>query len=213
MEIILILFVAALAFLATNLDDIFILMSFFAITEYNKFTVVLGQYLGLSLLLIISYLASLFKLIIPQEYIALFGIIPLIIGFKYLWNLKGDIHKSKSVLKTFRSKYYEEVNYNQEFVSNDLKKIFKISALTFFNGGDNLGVYIPLFMSMDIFQIGITSLIFLLLMGIWCILGYLLINNKIFGNKIVIYGHLILPLVLIFIGLGIILKNGINFAF
>ena len=35
------------AFIATNIDDIFVLMLFFSSFKFHKFQVVVGQYLGL----------------------------------------------------------------------------------------------------------------------------------------------------------------------
>ena len=36
--------------------------------------------------------------------------------------------------------------------------------------------------------------------GVWCALGYLLVNNKLLGGAIRRYGHLVLPIVLIALG-------------
>lgn len=49
-----------LAFISTNIDDIFILMLFFSVSasEYDRMKVVLGQYSGLGLLFVFSLLIS-----------------------------------------------------------------------------------------------------------------------------------------------------------
>lgn len=62
--------------------------------------------------------------------------------------------------------------------------VFQVSAVTFANGWDNLGVYIPLFLSMEILEIGLTTIIFMIMTGFWCILGYVLVNNRIVGDKL-----------------------------
>jgi len=90
MEIILTILVAVSAFIATNLDDMLILIAFFAREDFNNISVVIGQYIGVSFLIIISSFAYFFKFIIPQSYIALLGILPIAIGLKNLWNLKED---------------------------------------------------------------------------------------------------------------------------
>jgi cadmium resistance protein CadD (predicted permease) len=49
---------------------------------------------------------------------------------------------------------------------------------------------------------------FLILTGIWCILSYKLVYNRFIGEKILRYGHLILPFVLIGIGIVIVFRGG-----
>ena len=46
------------AFVATNVDDIFVLMIFFSSSNFQKGQVVVGQYLGIGLLIVISALDS-----------------------------------------------------------------------------------------------------------------------------------------------------------
>jgi cadmium resistance protein CadD (predicted permease) len=65
MEILLTVLVAVSAFVATNLDDLFVLTIFFGSKDFNNTSVVLGQYIGVLLLIIISLLAYFFKFIIP----------------------------------------------------------------------------------------------------------------------------------------------------
>lgn len=61
METLLIILLAVMAFVATNLDDIFVLMIFFARKDFNNTAVVLGQFIGILTLVGISAL-SIFKL-------------------------------------------------------------------------------------------------------------------------------------------------------
>jgi cadmium resistance protein CadD (predicted permease) len=53
------------AFVATNIDDIFILMIFFSTHRFHIYDIVLGQYLGIGSLIAISALGSLLALVIP----------------------------------------------------------------------------------------------------------------------------------------------------
>jgi len=79
--------------------------------------------------------------------------------------------------------------------------------VTIANGGDNLGVYMPLFASMNSTGLFLTAIIFLIMVGVWCLFGFKLVNNRLMGDKIKDYGHYILPFVMIIIGLVIILKG------
>jgi cadmium resistance protein CadD (predicted permease) len=56
------------AFVATNNDDIFVLMLFFSNSNYHKVQVVIGQYLGIGVLVVISTLGSLLALVTPIYY-------------------------------------------------------------------------------------------------------------------------------------------------
>jgi len=46
------------------------------------------------------------------------------------------------------------------------------------NGGDNLAVYIPLFLSMDSFELGITLLTFVGMIGLWYVLALKMVSNE-----------------------------------
>jgi len=75
-------------FVATNIDDIFVLMLFFSSSKFQKVQVILGQYLGIGLLIVISALGSLLALFIPQQIIGLLGLVPISIGIIRLIQLR-----------------------------------------------------------------------------------------------------------------------------
>ncbi|WP_434799507.1 cadmium resistance transporter [Terrisporobacter vanillatitrophus] len=62
---------AFISFIATNIDDIFVLMMFFSQIDSTMKTrhIVIGQYLGVGTLIGISILGSLGISVIPQEYV------------------------------------------------------------------------------------------------------------------------------------------------
>src|ERR687889_2229361 len=88
-----ILGIGATAFVATNIDDLLILIAFFA--NSHRFPlpqIVLGQYAGMGALLAISIVGSLIALIVPDSLIGLIGIFPIAIGIRELLELlkNGD---------------------------------------------------------------------------------------------------------------------------
>lgn len=199
MEILLTILVAVSAFVATNLDDLFVLTIFFGSKDFNNTSVVLGQYIGILLLIIFSLLAYFFKFIIPMSYIALFGIIPLGIGLKNIWNLR------KKGFKCIPNKKFRDLDTGNCIDSKiSREKIIKVASVTFFNGGDNIGVYMSLFASAGIIQLILTNSIFIILVGVWCLISYFMVKNRIIGYNLERYGHIILPFVLILIGLVIL---------
>lgn len=186
---ILIIITAIMAFIATNIDDLFILMLFFGNSNFKNSHVVVGQYLGVISLILVSSLGYFFKFILPPIFISLLGIFPIIIGIKELVNLKRhgqrDIELSKEIKRS---------------------SILEVALVTFSNGGDNIGVYLPLFASINSYQLGVVIVVFLVMMGVWCFSSYSLVNNKLWGDKIERFGHIVFPFVLIALGIFILLK-------
>jgi len=186
--------ITLLAFISTNLDDLFILMAFFSKKEFPRRDVVMGQYIGLLLLILISSMAYFFQLFIPNYLIGLLGFIPIIIGVKNLLNLYRDSNSDRIHLNEPKKRF----------------KFMQVALVTFANGGDNIGVYAPIFASLSFAGILQVVLIFMAMTGIWCIVSFKLVENKILGGKIKSYGHIIFPFVLITIGLLIIFRTYIS---
>lgn len=201
MEVIIIVLIGVGAFIATNLDDFFILMSFFAL-HTDKSKLIFGQYLGFSILLVIGLLFYQFKFLLPTTYLGVLGFFPIFIGIKYYWNFKNDI-STKGLL----DKHFDHSKPQKEAEFKGFKIILPMVTTTVANGGDNLAVYIPLFLNMGIFELGITFITFFVMIGLWCGLAYKMVNNQVFGEKLKQYGHVIFPSILIIIGFGMIFRN------
>ena len=82
-------------------------------------------------------------------------------------------------------------------------QLLAVAGVTIANGGDNLGVYIPLFAN-SLAAIPLFVVVIGLMTLLWCFLGHVLVNNKVFGHWIRRYGHKILPVVLILLGFDIL---------
>jgi cadmium resistance protein CadD (predicted permease) len=180
------------AFVATNIDDIFLLSAFFADHRLRARSVVLGQFLGIGAIVAASWICALVALAIPQGWIATLGVIPLALGVKDLrssWRRASDLEEDARI-------HEQELAAEQRTHS----QVMAVALVTVANSGDNLGVYIPLFASQPAI-IPIYAVLFAILTGVWCILGHLLVNNPLIGQAVRKYGHLAMPYVLI--GLGI----------
>jgi Predicted permease, cadmium resistance protein len=199
MELIFLVFTAVAVFIATNLDDLFVLMIFFSNKEFTAKQIVLGQYIGVMALITISALSYFLQLIIPLNWIGLLGILPIIIGLKKLKELKD-----KKEISANYNVNEENKSYFSKFRSS---KSLLVALVSFINGGDNIGVYIPLFASISLNQMFIVISVFLIMISIWCYISFNLVENRIVGYKIKKYGHMILPFVLIFIGIIILARN------
>ena len=110
-------------FAVTNIDDALLLTLFFA-KRIPARRIVAGQYLGFAIILLISLIGAAAALAIPHRWIRFLGVVPLAIG-------------ARLFLQAFRSK------------SNQLRadnlSVASIALLTFSNGADNVGVYVPFF--------------------------------------------------------------------
>ena len=184
------------AFASTNIDDIFVLMMFFSSPSSMTFPVkqvVLGQYIGIGLLVAISALGSFISLAVPTYIIALLGIVPIVIGVKKLI--------------VFRKK--KESNSKQTVQDKKNNLVFvAVADVTFSNGGDNIGVYTPLFAKYNsVSQITALATIFMAMTAVWCIAAYYLVNHPLIASKIHRIGHIILPFVLIGLGIYILTES------
>jgi cadmium resistance protein CadD (predicted permease) len=183
------------AFVSTNIDDIFLLLIFFSNSlKFSSYQIVIGQYIGIGLLIGISIMASFISFVIPSFVIGFMGIIPMIIGIKKLI----EYHNNKKT---------EQPNTISTNPPRQSLSFLSVAAVTFSNGGDNIGIYTPLFASNNTFsQVIILIVIFMVMTAVWCSIGYYLVNHSFLANKIRRIGHLVLPFVLI--GLGIYIMIG-----
>ncbi|MBU3656455.1 MAG: hypothetical protein FGM35_00290 [Rhodocyclaceae bacterium] len=182
-------------FASTNIDDIFLLAAFFSDKELRVRSIVLGQCLGIGLLVAVSCIIAFFSLALPPGYVSFLGVLPLYLGIRKLpslWTVTED------------AKEEENVQTQEKIIEkNTGSQIMAVSAVTLANGGDNLGVYIPMFAN-SLSSIPLFVLIFAIMTLLWCFLGHVLVNNKIAGHWIRRYGHKVLPVVLIILGLHIL---------
>ncbi len=192
------------SFVSTNIDDIFLLIVFFSnVLRYPSYQVVIGQYVGIGLLVTISIIFSLVSLVILSFLVGLMGFVPIVIGIKKL------IEKhNKEKLMRIDSNANSFKNKNQNKSSTSLLSFVSVAAVTVSNGGDNLGIYTPLFAVYNsIDQLIIFIAIFMIMTALWCSIGFYLVNHSFLANRIQYIGHIVLPFVLIGLGLYIIIDH------
>jgi len=207
---------AFISFVSTNIDDIFVLMLFSSqINSIMKTRhIIIGQYLGIGALTTISIVGALGVSVIPHEYVGLLGLVPIYLGIKAYADYKKESKNKKNTEKQENQKgennKLEETtdikdikeNCITTFIKNFINpSVFKVASITFANGGDNIGIYIPLFTSMNLMGIFITVLIFVFLIALWCFISKRLVEYPFVQKNIEIYKHIFIPI--IFIGLGI----------
>src|SRR4030095_7293509 len=142
-----------LAFGATNIDDIFVLTLFYAQRSVKHWQVVVGQYLGITGLVLVSLAGYFSRFVIPTKWIGLLGLFPIAIGLKKLLEWKF-------------------AKVDQAGIRSNRSAVFTLAPITFANGGDNIAVYAPLFARSDIAALVLTVITFSVLIFVWCLLGY-----------------------------------------
>src|SRR3712207_723276 len=89
----------AVAFAATNIDDIFILTLFFAQVSkrgLRRWHFVAGQYLGFAALVAVSLLGYFARSVAPRAWTGLLGLLPMVIGVKKFFE-RGSRESTEAV--------------------------------------------------------------------------------------------------------------------
>lgn len=183
-----------LSFIGTNIDDIFIDTLLFAQADTKRQVqaIVIGKYIGIGMLVLLSFWGACFLQTIPEKYIGFLGLIPIAFGLKeWMEDRKPEIDSAG--------------NEERPDISKGL--LFRVSLLTIANGADNIGVYIPLFAGYDLGQMTIVIVIFALMIALWCFMGKKLSDLPVLRNLLIKNRHIIVPVVFISLGIYILIKG------
>ncbi|MBR8834464.1 MAG: cadmium resistance transporter [Stigonema ocellatum SAG 48.90 = DSM 106950] len=184
------------AFAATNLDDIVILSLFFSQVNavFRGRHIVVGQYLGFSTLVFASLLGFCSSLILPQPWIGLLGIAPMMIGINSWLNQDMDDTEAEAE---------KEQSVNPWFSSFLSPQTYSVAVVTIANGSDNIAIYTPLFASSTWESLLVILGVFFSMVGVWCYAAYLLARTPVVTDVLTRYGNQLVPFVLI--GLGVLI--------
>jgi len=182
-----------IAYIATSIDYIFILLILFVEMKKDSLKdIILGQYVGFTILIVISLLGAFGLTFIPQQWIGLLGLIPMYLGFKTLFKDKEDDKGDEIV----------------ESAGKFSKLFFSVTSISLAAGGDNLGVYIPYFTTLNISELVVTLIIFYILVAVSCYISYKLASFKYISEAIEKFERIIVPIVFIALGIMIMYENG-----
>jgi len=200
-EFITTLLVGISAFIATNIDDIVILLLLFSQinSSFRCRHIIAGQYLGFTLLVIASLPGLFGGLIISPNWIGLLGLIPIAMGISSLINQEEDEIQEFTVETT----EYPETNTASIFNV----QTYSVAVITIANESDNISVYIPLFASSNLNNFLIIIVSFFVLIAVWCYLAYRFASQAKNLNILNQNFSYILPFVLIILGSVIVLKT------
>ncbi|ROO87512.1 cadmium resistance protein CadD (predicted permease) [Actinocorallia herbida] len=188
---------AAGLFAVTNIDDILILALFYAQATGRAGAgrrIVIGQYLGFAAILGLAIAAGFGATFLPDSALPYLGLLPLVLGLKAAW---------QAGKRDGRDDGDDETGAKAAGPG-----ILGVAAVTLANGGDNLGVYVPVFANAGIGGTAVYAAVFLALIAVWCAAGRFFATRPLMARALTRWGHLLLPVVLIGIGLLILIEGG-----
>jgi cadmium resistance protein CadD (predicted permease) len=186
---------AAAMFAVTNVDDLVVLAVFFGRAgrvRSDAIRVVVGQYLGFVAILAASVLGALGASLLPDSALPYLGLLPLILGIKAAWDAW--------------------LANRQPDVGGEMTRtpvtITAVASVTFANGGDNIGVYVPVFAVAGVGGMATYVVIFLAGVALLCAVGWHLASRPAVARLLDRWDHALLPAVLITIGVLILVEGG-----
>ena len=179
----------------TAVDLLIILMLFFAKRKSRKdiINIYLGQFLGSVSLILLSLLFAFILDYIPsKEILGLLGLIPIFLGLKVL--LLGD-SDGEAIAK--------------EGLRKDNKNlIFLVAMITFAScGADNIGVFVPYFITLNLANLIVALLTFLVMIYLLVFSAQKLAQVPSVGETLEKYSRWFIAVVYLGLGIYILIEN------
>jgi cadmium resistance protein CadD (predicted permease) len=86
--------------------------------------------------------------------------------------------------------------------------LLTVAGVTFANGGDNIGVYVPVFLTAGNARLALYAGVFLTLVAALCAAGKFLATRAPIAKVLARWGDVLLPVVLIVLGVVILVEGG-----
>ena len=179
----------------TAVDLLIILMLFFAKRKSRKdiINIYLGQFLGSVSLILLSLLFAFVLNYIPsKEILGLLGLIPIFLGLKVL--LLGD-SDGEAIAKDGLQK-------------DNKNLIFLVAMITFAScGADNIGVFVPYFTTLNLANLIVTLLTFLVMIYLLVFSAQKLAQVPSVGETLEKYSRWFIAVVYLGLGIYILIEN------
>jgi len=186
-------------FLATNIDDIIVLSLFFARGAGQRGTTVrilVGQYVGFAGILGAAVLVSLGAgAFLPPEVIPYFGLIPLGLGLWAAW-------------QAWHRRHDDDDDDDESKIEGKKVAVWAVAGVTFANGGDNIGVYVPVFLSVGPAAVVAYCVVFLVFVAVLVVVAKFIATRRPIAEILERWEHILFPLVLIGLGIFILISRG-----
>lgn len=180
-----------LAFVSTNIDDIFLLMLLYAQATESRArrSILAGRYAGTGFLLAVSILGAYGLQFVSGQYLRLLGLVPIGLGIK-AW---VDYRRQKDGVEDEESTELRRIGF------------LTVALITVSAGGDNIGVYIPLFAGYGVPQLICVTVVFAVMTALWSWLGERLADLPLIRQKIRQYKDRAVAVIFVVLGVYILL--------
>ena len=182
-------------FAATNIDDAVVLVVLNVASQAGgvpkRWQIWAGQYLGFSVILLVSFTAALGLRVVPVEWVGLLGLIPLLLGVRGLLNLiraRRDRDPDPPVMAT---------------------GLLSVVAVTVANGGDNIALYTPVFRIIGVADAALTLAVFAVCTALWCLAGQLAVSHQRVVEVLQRASRWLVPVVFVVLGSYIVGRSGL----
>ena len=187
---------AAILYIATAVDLFVILLIFFARAKTRKEfrDIYIGQYLGSIILILVSLFLAFVLNYVPEKWIlGLLGLIPIYLGIKVA--IYDDCEGEKRAKKEL----------NEKGLS---KLVGTVSLVTIAScGADNIGLFVPYFVALDIIELLTTLIVFLVLIFFLVFTAQKLARIPGVGEIVEKFSRWIMAVIYIALGLFIIIED------
>lgn len=188
---------ACSTFALTNIDDTFVLVTFFAEASTSQsltaLKITIGQYVGFTVIIIVSMIGFGASLVLPSEPIGFFGLLPALLG---VWKGLGLMFPKAA-----------EDDVLKDSKLTGMKSVSKVAIITIMNGGDNIGTYIPLFSQTKGAEIAVYVVTYYVLLGLLCLIAFLIMRQKHILAVAQRYATFVIPFLYMGLGIFIIVKS------
>jgi cadmium resistance protein CadD (predicted permease) len=178
---------AVALFAGTNVDDLVVLALLNAAWRTagrpRRREIWVGQYLGFAVLVGVSLAAGRGLSLLPARWLWLLALLPFTLG-------------AVTLIQVIRA-----VRRGERPAPPAAGGLLSVAALTIVDGADNLAGYTPVFATAGGGQIVVMLVVFAAGVAVWCLAGALLVRNDRVIGVLARYGHWILPVAFILIGL------------
>ena len=188
-------FTSIILYSGTAVDLLIILMLFFAKRKSRKdiINIYLGQFLGSVSLILLSLLFAFVLNYIPsKEILGLLGLIPIFLGLKVLLLEDSD---GEAIAKDGLRK-------------DNKNLIFLVAMITFAScGADNIGVFVPYFTTLNLANLIVTLLTFLVMIYLLVFSAQKLAQVPSVGETLEKYSRWFIAVVYLGLGIYILIEN------
>ncbi|WP_297723653.1 cadmium resistance transporter [uncultured Mobiluncus sp.] len=190
---------ALVLFAVTNIDHLMLLTLWFVHGHQRPGTtlrICAGQYLGFSAILAATVILNLISgFVIPEAQLHLLGLIPLILG------VKAGIGE---ILERRESNDSRDAQSVESKLEGKPVSVGAVALVTIANGGDEIGVYLPVFALSAWWQVAIFCAVFLVLAGALLALAWFITGRLGLAEVLERFEAVLFPSVLILLGVLIL---------